>query len=148
VNRASRSPSGVTLVELLVVLAILGIGAATVLPAVAASGSKGAGGSAAAEVARMIRSARGAALERGATLTLVLDPGSGRYLLAADSSGIDRDTGSLALPPGASLVDTRPRLRFVFAADGTVHGDSVTVREGDRVSVIRVERWSGALDVP
>lgn len=132
--------AGLTLVELLVVLVILGIGAMAVLPALPGPRSEDRAAALAGELARLLQTARTRALAEGTAVAVMLDPATGRYLIAADS-------GALLLPPGTSLATARPRLRFVFAADGSAHPDSVVVVSGERVSVVRVDRWSGAINV-
>ena len=103
----------------------------------------------AAPLAALFRGARRHALENGTTVTVILDPADARY--RADTSG-PRGAGllaegSLALDPAITLESDSLRVRFIFRPDGSVFGDTLTVRGRWESSRISVDRWTGAIHV-
>jgi prepilin-type N-terminal cleavage/methylation domain-containing protein len=140
---------GFSLVEVVIVLAILGIIGAVTAPALARVGRQDAVTNSAGEVVRVLRSARMAALERAAPVSVIIEPASGKYLVTtdADDSRLTLAEGTLALAPGVRLASYGPcpRLRFAFSRLGSAAADSMTVTGDGGSAVIKVDRWSGEL---
>ena len=146
----ARSRSGVTLVEMMVVLAIIGIVAAASAPALRSSGPRrDALDEGRAALGRLLTDARRRAIASAATVRLTMEPATGRYWLVTTSSDSAMNSPSssaiLALPTGVSLAATTPRVHFAFDATGSAAGEMITVRAGARVRSIAVDPWTGAL---
>jgi len=134
--------SGFTLVELVVVLLILGISAAAVAPAV--TRREDAMTSALDRAGGLVGEARRLAVSRAVRVSLTLEP-DGRYQLRqleGDTLAV-LEQGRLEFATGAGL-DTDRMLTLTFDPRGTVMGDSIPLREGNRRVVLGLDRWTGA----
>jgi type II secretion system protein H len=143
--RLSDRPPGFTLVEVIVVLAILGIMAAAVVPAYRNLAQSDELTQASDKIASVLRYARKTALQETTDLTLLVDPGSGRYWVYADS-GESVIAGSWQMPEGIAISSSSPRPRFTFRRNGEAEGDSLLLRSGASTIVIWVHPWSGDVD--
>ncbi|HEX6616915.1 MAG TPA: GspH/FimT family pseudopilin [Gemmatimonadales bacterium] len=142
--------AGFTLVEIVVVLAILTIGAAAVAPALGRAAREDGPPAAAEEVARLLRVARSRALDGGGTVTVLLNPGTRRYLVVAGTGAGEDSTlaeGALPLAGAAELTAASPRSRFEFDRFGAAVSDTILVRGGGDAVKVWVERWSGEVRI-
>ena len=140
---------GFTLIEMIVVLIVIAVIAGLTAPAMMRAVSASEDTSDAAALVALFRGARREAIERGTTVTVVLDPAEARY--RADTSG-PRGAGllkedAIALGDGVSLESDSLRVRFTFRPDGSVFGDTLTVRGQWESSRISIDRWTGAIHV-
>lgn len=88
---------------------------------------------------------RSIAVERGVTVTIVLDPATGRFRadsVGAGASGLLADS-ALALSSSRTLVADGARARFVFHPSGEATADSVTVRDGVARMLVLVDPRTG-----
>jgi Tfp pilus assembly protein FimT len=127
-----------------IVLAVMAVGTAIVIPRLTDLGETPPALTGDAVVS-VLRDARRAAIERGVTVTLRIDPVSGVF--RADTTGVI-GTGMLAegmldLGTWQSLETGLPRLVYVFRPSGAAFGDSVLVRGSDGTVLITVDPWSG-----
>jgi prepilin-type N-terminal cleavage/methylation domain-containing protein len=140
----TRPRRGYTLMEMAVVLAIMAIAATLVVPALVDLGQSPPR-HAAAELLDLLRDARAVAIDSDVTVTLLVDPVTGKY--RADSAGVEGAgpvaTGQLELGGSEAMVTELPRLRYVFAPTGAALADTVRVRGADSSVVVRVDPWSG-----
>jgi len=151
-GRSVPARRGFTLWEMALVLLVLAIATALAIPAFARLGQPDdADARAADELLRLLRASRRAAVEHGATVTLVVDPATGRY--RADSVGAAGSgplaEGTLALGADGALDTELPRLRWIFRSTGAALADTVRVRDAraDGGSLlVRVDPWSGEAD--
>jgi prepilin-type N-terminal cleavage/methylation domain-containing protein len=140
---------GFTLIEMIVVLLVIAVTAGLTAPAMMRMVSAPADESDAAPLAALLRGARRHALESGSVVTVVVDPKDARY--RADTSnprgaGLLSE-GELAFDQGVTLVSDSLRVRFTFRPDGSVFGDTLTVRGRWTSSRLSVDRWTGAIHV-
>ena len=148
--RTSRHPrSGHTLWEMLLVLALLGVVAAIVAPAIPSPRRASAEDDVARttrELVSLLEHTRLAALERGATVQLLLDPAAAHAWIFTVVDGDARllVDSTLDRAPGASLQADAPRVRFTFHPGGTATGGVITVQGGAAERRVRVDPWSGA----
>jgi general secretion pathway protein H len=136
--------AGVTLLELLIVLAIMAIVAALVVPMLGGGVSTGELKSAAREVAAGLRFARSEALASRRETGVVLD-------LERRTFKIERDTRTHALPPRIELKlftaqrdlvsETVGAIRFF--PDGGSNGGRVTLAAGERKYDVDVDWLTG-----
>jgi prepilin-type N-terminal cleavage/methylation domain-containing protein len=139
-----RPRKGFTLLEMGIVLAIMAVSAMLVAPALSRMG-QGKPPGVGEDVVKLLNDARKIAIERNETVTLRLDPVSGRY--RADTVGI---AGSGKLGEGAmtfgaqeTLVTDLPRLVYVFHPTGSAFADTVLVRGAGASALVWVDRWNG-----
>jgi general secretion pathway protein H len=136
------SARGFTLMEVVVVLLVLGIAAGAAVPAFRGAGAETPVDASTREVLTLLRSARRLAVDRTTSVTLMLEPATGRYWVSTTASDSLR-ADSLSLPPGTRLVAAAPRVRFAFERDGSASGEPIAVEgEGRRVPIL-LDRWSG-----
>lgn len=142
---------GFTLIELVVVILLLGIVAGVSVPALARRGEDDALAAAAGDVVGLLGRARRTALERGRSVTLALDPASGRYQvrLTGESGDVVAE-GTLALAGGVQLEAGHTGaawVHVVFSPLGAAEGGPVIVRRGGRAAVVALDRWTGEASV-
>jgi prepilin-type N-terminal cleavage/methylation domain-containing protein len=137
-----------TLWEMALVLLVMGVAAGLAVPAFARLGAADERAEGVDELLQLLRASRRAAVAHGVTVTLVVDPASGRW--RADSAGAlgagELASGTLALGGAGALATELPRLRYLFRATGAAQADTVRVRD-DRASggaaLVLVDAWSG-----
>jgi prepilin-type N-terminal cleavage/methylation domain-containing protein len=139
-----RNRRGFTLLEMGIVLAIMAVSALLVAPALARMG-EGKPPAVGDDVVKLLGDARKIAIERNETVTLRLDPVSGRY--RADTVGIagagELGEGAMSLGAQETLVTDQPRLVFVFHPTGSAFADSVLVRGAGAAALVYVDPWNG-----
>jgi general secretion pathway protein H len=142
----SGADSGVTLVEVLVVMAILALIAAIAMPS-ARLPSRGAPlALVAVDIAAKLRAARALAIAENREIAFALDMQARTYAV----EGTGRPEG---LPPGADLSVTTARqlvrdsdeARLVFFADGTSSGGTVRLSHDGRSIAITVAWLTGVV---
>ena len=139
-----RERRGFTLLEMGLVLAIMGVSALLVAPQIARLGQNkpAAVGDA---LVKLLHDARQIAIERNETVTLRLDPTSGRY--RADTVGVsgsgELGEGTITLGAQEILVTDSPRLVYVFHPTGSAFADTVGVRGGSTAVLVAVDPWNG-----
>lgn len=140
------SRQGMTLMEVVVVLAILGIGVVVVVPAVQEIRAVSPVERSSQQLQSLLQGARRTAAERSVAVTVTIDPASGRYWINAGPGDSIR-SGVLALGPGMSLAGGQFRVRFAFDPTGPASGDPLAL-EGHGVRLpLQVDRWSGEIAV-
>ncbi len=142
--------AGLTLAELLVVLLILGMLAAVTTPALRRPGASA--GSAARARAGALGAARAAAAARGDVVRVSVELAPGAFLVAADADGARSPeilrAGRIALPADARLAGgSEGTARAAFHPLGRARADTLVVERGDRVFVVVVDAWTGAVRV-
>jgi len=132
-----HKPQGMTLLELIVVMALLAAVFAIVSPFL----SPFFGGRSLQNEARRLlaltRYGRSQAISLGSALELWIDPATGDYGLSPQdpyaTSAMPatqyRLADGLSFDTGQAVPDADGKLRIVFRPDGSVEGESVTVRE-------------------
>ncbi len=139
-----RASAGFTLLEMAIVLAIMAVSAILVAPALARMG-EGKPPAVGDDVVKLLSDARKIAIQRNETVTLRLDPASGRY--RADTVGVggsgELGEGAMALGAQETLVTDQARLVFVFHPTGSAFADSVVVRGAGSTALVYVDPWSG-----
>jgi len=139
---------GVTLLEMLVVLAIMGLVAALVLPTFGNGVSTSELRSSARQVAAGLRAARSEAVSQRRETFLVLDLEGRRFK-------VDRDPKEYTLPPRIEMklftaqrdiVDARTG-SIRFFPDGGSNGGRVTVAAGERKYDVDVDWLTGRVAI-
>ena len=140
--------TGVTLLELLVVLAILGLMAALVLPTFGSGVSTTELRSSARQLAAGLRAARSEAVAQRRETFLALDLEGRRFK-------VDRDPKEYALPPRIELklftaqsdiVDARTGA-IRFFPDGGSNGGRITAAAGERKYEVDVDWLTGRVAI-
>jgi type II secretion system protein H len=136
---------GFTLVEMLIVIVILAIVSAVTVPALRANPDDELTTSANA-VTKLMQRSRQTAVERGQTVTLVVDVENARYWATIVSTG-EPDSlvsyGPIELAPGVAITADKSRARYVFAPSGAASGGPLQVRMDSRAAVITLNQWTG-----
>jgi prepilin-type N-terminal cleavage/methylation domain-containing protein len=133
---ASRARRGVTLIELVVVMALIGLLAGVAAPAFLSS-TTAQSSTAGQRVTALIASARARAVEQGTVVTMTIDPATNRFWVDhPDTSGV------IELPEG-SLLHGDARVHFRFEPSGQVAADLLVVDERGTLRPIRFDRWTG-----
>lgn len=145
-NTARR---GFTLVEMIVVLIVIAVTAGLTAPAMMRMTGTAADDGDAAPLVALLRGARRQAIEGGTVVTLLLDPKGARYRADTTSprgAGMLSE-GELAMDAGVTLESDSARVRFTFRPDGSVFGDTLTVRGRWTTARVSVDKWTGAIHV-
>ena len=143
-----------TLTEMLVVLAILGVMAGAVVPVLLASRDEDEVTRTARTLVELLQRSRASAAELGATVTLVVDPATGRaWMSAGDDAPLVEYVAAESLAESLSrsrhagrtvaIVAEGPRVRWTFAPSGLAFGQSVLIHDPMRGVVVGVDRWTG-----
>ena len=135
---------GFTLLEMAIVLAVMAVSAMLVAPALSRMG-QGKPPGVGDDVVKLLGDARRIAIQRNETVTLRLDPTSGRY--RADTVGIsgsgELGEGTMNFDAQETLVSDSSRLVYVFHPTGATFADSVLVRGAGASALVFVDKWSG-----
>ena len=133
---------GMTLIELVVVVALMAIIAGVSAPALA-SLDRPTSTSGLDAVLTLLRRCRATAIRRATVITITVDPPTARYWIDPP------DTADfLALPPQASLSAQSARVHFRFAPDGqSITDEPLFVRQGASVNPIVLDPWTGEVKV-
>lgn len=141
---AKRLRRGFTLLEMGIVMAVMAITAMLVAPAFARMG-EGKPPAVGDDVIKLLSDARRIAIDRNETVTLRLDPVSGRY--RADTVGVsgsgELGEGTMTLGTQEALVTDLPRLVYVFHPTGATLADTVLVRGAGAAALVSVDPWNG-----
>ena len=139
-----RARRGFTLLEMGIVLAIMAVSAMLVAPALSRMG-QGKPPGVGDDVIKLLTDARTISIQRNETVTLRLDPTSGRY--RADTVGVagsgELGEGTMTLGAQETLVTDLPRLVYVFHPTGAAFADSVLVRGTGAAALVTVDPWNG-----
>jgi len=140
---------GVTLIEMIVVLAIMALGAALVVPMVGGTGvSNGDLKAAARKVAAGLRHARSEAIARRRDTELTLDLEARSFVVAGESRTIELPSKvEIKLFTAQSdIVDAR-RGAIRFFPDGGSNGGRVTLAAGERKYEVDVDWLTGRVAI-
>jgi type II secretion system protein H len=136
---------GFTLVEMLIVIVILAIVSAVTVPALRSTPDDKLTTSANALTTLMQRS-RQTAVERGQTVSLVVDAENARYwatIMSASNPDSVLSYGPIELASGATLAADDSRSRYLFAPSGAASGPPIEMRLDSRAAVITLNQWTG-----
>lgn len=139
------SRRGFTLLEMSITLAVMAIAALLVVPALVNFGQVRPRRTA-EELLSLLKASRSLAIDSNTTVSVVLDPTSGRYRV--DTTGLFGSgpvtEGQLEASSVETMNTTSARLQYTFGPDGASYGDTVRVRGIDSAVVIWVDPWNGA----
>ena len=131
-----RGRMGVTVIEMVVVIALMGIMASVVVPSIVSPERRITSQSAIDRVEALLRFARAAAIGRARRVNLVIDPASNRFWLDLPDTA-----GELALPDGAALISRARRVHIQLEPTGeTAMSDALFVRQGESTTAVRADR--------
>lgn len=134
--KLGRARRGLTVIELVVVIALIGMMASVVAPSLFSFEGSGAAETTIDRVEALIRFGRTAAIERAQRVVLTIDPGTGRFWLDVP------DTTGMIAPAGEStLISPAKRVHIHFQVNGDASiDDALLVREGATTRGIVVDR--------
>lgn len=156
IGQSGRRVRGVTLLEMLVVLAILSVALAVVAPSARAGISGIRARAAARQVAAVFSTARNLAIRRGTPVAVTVSEQQ-RLLRVVPAGGepyreleLDEDIAITAAEPYADPAEFaaphRDRVKsFAFFPDGEVPALSVALSAGNRTLRLRMDVLTGAL---
>ena len=131
-----RGRRGVTVIEMVVVIALMGIMAGVVVPSIVSPERRITSQSAVDRVEALLRFARATAIGRARRVNLVIDPASNRFWLDLPDTA-----GELALPEGATLVSRARRVHIQLEPTGeAAMSDALFVRQGESTTAVRADR--------
>lgn len=132
----SRIPHGMTVIELVVVVALVGIIAGVVAPSFASFDRRATTRSGAETLDALLRLGRRTAVERATAVNITIDPVSKRFWLDPPES-----TAVLTLPDNAALVSRAQRVHVRIEPNGTATIDEpLFVRDANTTLPITIDR--------
>lgn len=136
--------AGVTLLELLVVLAILALAAVLVAPTLRGTGGAIDLRGIAAEIASQAMAERARAMRSSTERVLLVDVARREFWVEGEPRRMipARYTVSVSVDPGEQLGPAAVRIRFF--PDGASSGGVVTIGDGSRKAVLSVDWLTGA----
>jgi len=140
--------SGVSLLEVLVVLTILGVLAGAVAPAFRSEPPEDELQSATRDVRQLTDRARRAAIDLGVPVNFLVDAIGSRYWVIAAFPKKDTvlSSGLLKFSPGVELVSTAMRASVRFAPTGVIAShDAIVVRSEAGSVAIATASWHGTV---
>jgi Tfp pilus assembly protein FimT len=146
----ARHRNGTTLIEVAVMLTIVAIIAAVTVPALPSLVHRDPLDDARVRLREVIHLARIDAIQRGATMSLTIDPKTRRFWLRSvspDSVTAVDTSGMLVLAPDVSLSADGERVQLLFAPTGTVASQSLVIRSGADAQLFGVDPWTGEITV-
>ena len=147
-SRQLRAAHGVTLIEILVVLAILGLMAALVMPMLGPGVSNSELKSAARQVASGLRLARSEAMASRSERFLTLDLEGRRFMAGSDTHAhaLPKDVEMKLFTAQNDLVDDKVGA-IRFYPDGGSNGGRVTIASGERKFEVDVDWLTGRIAI-
>jgi prepilin-type N-terminal cleavage/methylation domain-containing protein len=131
-----RDRTGVTLIEMVVVMALIGIMAGVVAPSIVSPERGMTSESALDRVEALLRFAKATAIDRARRVNLVIDPATSRFWLDLPDTA-----GDLALPEGATLLSSARRVHIQLEPTGkAAMSDALFVRQGESTTAVRADR--------
>lgn len=143
-----RSDSGITLIEMLVVLAIVGLLYALAMPAWRSPVRSTELRAAALNLTSHLRAARAAAIARGRATGITIDVPNRRYTSEFDGRvyALPSDFG-VSVRAADGLTQHRDAARILFFADGSSSGGHVRLQSGGRTVEVGIEWLTGVVRV-
>lgn len=140
-----HAQSGLTLIEMLVVLTILAM-AASLAPTVMAGLEGSRLRAASDQLIALLRTTREDAVRTGRATAFVIDPGTRRYALrdGGPARPLPAAIGAVAIEP-AALRQPDGLLRILFRPDGSATAARLTIRGGANRIAIVVDWLTGAV---
>jgi prepilin-type N-terminal cleavage/methylation domain-containing protein len=142
-----RGHRGFTIIELVVVLVLISIVSAVVVPAILNAMHPDSISTLTEPIVSLLRFAQRTAAQQDQRVTVTIDPSTNNFQAQTVGDGLTRASGTLALPAQAHFLTDSARLQVVFNPTGGVIADSLIVSDPQNVAVIRIDPWSGAIDV-
>ena len=136
-----------TLVELVVVLVLIGIVSAAVMPAVWHAATPDSANVLAEPVVSLLRFAQRSAASQNQVVRVTIDPETNAYRAETMGDGVTRAEGTVELPSDARFLTDLDRLQVTFDPAGRADADSLVVRDAQRTAMVRVDPWTGTIDV-
>jgi len=135
-----RTRPGMTMIELVVVIALMAIIAGVSAPALASLGQP-RNVSGLEVVTTLLRHCRATAIQHAHVVNVTIEPTTARYWVDLPDT-----TAILSLPQQVTLSARSPRVHFRFAPDGqTITDEPLFVHDITAVTPILAETWTGQI---
>lgn len=149
-RRASDAPvradSGITLIEMLVVLAIIGLVYALAMPTWRGPVRSAELRAAALNLTSHLRAARAAAIARGRATGITIDVPNRRYVSEVDGRVYELPASfGVSVRAADGLTQHRDAARILFFADGSSSGGNVRLQSGGRAVEVGIEWLTGVV---
>ena len=136
-----------TIMELVVVFVLIGIISAVVAPALWRAAAPDTAGAITDPVVSLLRFAQRTAADHNQMVSLAIDPATNAYRVQTVGDGVTRASGTLTFPGQAHFLTDAARLSIAFDSRGGADADSLVVGDLQNVAVVRVDPWTGAINV-